>query len=472
MLSQQFYTWMLGLLIFPLSVSADIVMYTIPGTDLTIPLSGEVIVNPGGTVTLSHIRGKLHFPIEQVRFIRTPPPNRLFETKLRKATSERQVEPILAASRWALHNGLLTECRQALSEAHKLDAKHEQIAKLAAAMPYYRKVVPPSPEIEAKMKKFVGRESMKFERSAHFVLLHDLSEKPDDKTKLTPAKKRLALLEKVYESYFVDFALGGKLMRPPAEPLQVITFAQHSDYLNFVSRLNPELKQAAGFYSPQENLAIFYDQKTDEALAGINSLLKLLNQLREEIRRQQLSGAGDFIRLVKTLELLVEIMKENQDIEVLTHECTHQLAANSGLIPRDSLFVRWTHEGLAAYFESPKEAVWSGIGAVNEQRLAYYRALERDPEHGSIEFLVSDRVFDYAQSNGAVLAAYGQAWALTHFLMETRFTKLMSFYEKLGKLPKQKLLMPPTDSYCSIRLTKSLEIAASLNRNGVATCDP
>jgi hypothetical protein len=96
---------------------------------------------------------------------------------------------------------------------------------------------------------------------------------------------------------------------------------------------------------------------------------------------------------------------------------------------------KWVHEGLAAYFESPNDGAWSGIGAVNEQRIKYYRALEPDKEHSNLNFIVGDQIFDYAASLGAVLHGYGQAWAITHFLVEKHFDELMRFYKALGELP-------------------------------------
>jgi hypothetical protein len=83
--------------------------------------------------------------------------------------------------------------------------------------------------------------------------------------------------------------------------------------------------------------------------------------------------------MADTLALLVQIDRENNDISVVTHEAAHQLAGNTGLLPRDIMIPTWAHEGLATYFEAPKDAAWSGIGAVNEERLDMYRQLERSP---------------------------------------------------------------------------------------------
>ena len=107
------------------------------------------------------------------------------------------------------------------------------------------------------------------------------------------------------------------------------------------------------------------------------------------------------VRLADTIQLLTEVSRENSDIEVVSHEATHHMAGNTGLMPGDAPVPIWAAEGLATYFESPKEAAWSGIGSVNEERLRWYRGLERDKMHSNIDFIVSDQIFTRAASHGA-----------------------------------------------------------------------
>jgi hypothetical protein len=53
----------------------------------------------------------------------------------------------------------------------------------------------------------------------------------------------------------------------------------------------------------------------------------------------------------------------------------------------------------------------------------------------NIDFINGDQIFSYAKSHGAKLHGYGQAWALTHFLMERHFDELMVYYRRLGEMP-------------------------------------
>ena len=152
-------------------------------------------------------------------------------------------------------------------------------------------------------------------------------------------------------------------------------------------------------------------------------------------------GTADQIRLTETIGLLTKVAKENADIEVVSHEATHHMAGATELMPNDAQVPIWAAEGIATYFESPKEASWSGIGSVNKERLDWYRALEDDREHSNIDFIVSDRIFTKAGNLESLLHGYGQSWALTHFLMERHPTKLIEYYRVVGEKRSEK---PPT----------------------------
>ncbi|MEX2025797.1 MAG: DUF1570 domain-containing protein, partial [Pirellulaceae bacterium] len=210
----------------------------------------------------------------------------------------------------------------------------------------------------------------------------------------------------------------------------------------FTDRLGPEMSSAAGFWNTRTNISVFFDHSTKEELKSLTSMAKQLEKERDQAVKNRSPGAADIRRLSDTLTLLVEVAKENYDIEVVSHEATHQMAGNTGLLPRHVLVPSWVHEGLATYFEAPDEATWSGVGAVNRERLDWYRALEIDRAHSNIDFIVGDQIFRFAATNGATLHGYGQAWALTHFLMEKRFDEFMTFYRRLGEMPPDVVLSP------------------------------
>ena len=272
---------------------------------------------------------------------------------------------------------------------------------------------------------------MKVAVSAHYVLLHDTSDVRLGRKKQTRAEARLQLLETVYEAFFMKFAFNGVVLESPTEHLKVLLFAEESTFLRYSTILDPQLAFAAGFWSPKDNISVFYDQGTTKSM-------KLMIDIAEDLKRKKNQFRGTSIspemtHLSNSFELLVKIAREEADIEVVSHEATHQLAGNSGIMSRDKIGSRWAHEGLASYFETPAGAVWGGIGSVNQTRLEDYRTIARDQSRSRLEEMVSDGLFYKAKSQNQAVEVYGQAWALTYFLMEKRFDKLMDYYAKCAK---------------------------------------
>ena len=153
--------------------------------------------------------------------------------------------------------------------------------------------------------------------------------------------------------------------------------------------MSPTLKSTAGFYHRKKNVSVFYDQGTGKSFEGLHELNKKLQVEKKEAVKRRIPGTKDLVRFANTLQLLTDLAAENLDVEVVSHEATHHMAGMTGLMPGDAPVPVWAAEGLATYFESPKNAAWSGIGAVNRDRLELYRHLARDTKHSNIEFIVS-----------------------------------------------------------------------------------
>ncbi len=422
---------MLGVLTLSTLAKADYAIYTIPGTDVQIPIAGETHYNPGGTVTHRHPRGTLYFGARDIRVIKVPTPEQIYAKKYRKVVSSKNVDEMIELAAWTVRNGMLAKCKALLGEAWKIDPEHPRLKKLAAMVQYIHRPVSRSTTAETHLTEYVKGSDMVISPSKHFILLHNRDIAKDPVTKKSRAEMRLELLEQVYETFFLTFAFNGVYLRPPVEPMEVVLFTQHADFLSFASHAtgSRSVAQLAGFYKPDDNVAIFYDNATDKRREGLIELVKAMRQTKEDVKRTRIAGAGEVIRLINALELLIDIEREAADVATVSHECVHQLAANTGMFPRDGYFIRWVHEGLASYFESSTNGLWRGAGVVDHDRIDYYRILEGDPVRGSLEFIVSDLGFLVEASLGDQLPAYGQAWALTHFLINKHFDELVKFYK-------------------------------------------
>ncbi len=418
------------------TAKADFVVYRIPNTSLAVVLQGKTRVNPGRTVSFRHPKfGKLVFDLQNAEIHKAPSTSAVVQREVRKAINSKDVDEMIKAARLALRRGLLRDYYDAMKAAYKINPQHEDVQRVVKLKRQMNRPLGDSSKQEEELRKLIRDPQMKIAKSKHFVLLHDTSDKPGPNRKLPRAEERLQLLEVVYESFLLKFYSEGVELEVPKEYLKVVLFHDHDDYLRFATKMNPSLASTAGFWHRKINVSVFFDQGTHESFSSLKSLAKQLQKAKESALKSRGPGTSDLVRMANTFSLLSEIGQEDSDIEVVSHETTHQMAGNTGLLPRRVQIPVWVHEGLASYFESPRDASWSGIGAVNRDRLRWYRALEKDTEHSNIDFIVGDQIFSFARSSGTKLHGYGQAWALTHFLMETHFEQLTSFYRRLGELP-------------------------------------
>lgn len=417
--------------------SADLVRYLVPGTDLEVVLRGRYQVQPGGNAAFTHPKlGRLIMAASDVEHHQLTEPSDRYEIMIRNAKT---AEQFMDAAAFALRNGLVEKVYEATAEAIALDPNNEKAKKIMELKEIIHNTdLGTSEAEEAALRQAVKIGRMKVAKSAHFILLHDTPDTFNRESGRTKprSQERLELLELVYESFLLKFYSEGVELEIPKERLMVVLFNEEADYNNFATSLSPQLSSAIGFYDPKLNISFFYDHGSSEDFRELRGLVDILKDRGEQFGRDRDPRARDTIRMAATLSLLIEIDRENSDIEVVSHECTHQMAGNTGLFPRDVMTPSWVHEGLATYFESPSEAAWSGIGAVNAERLPLYRVLaEQDPEHSHIDFIVGDKIFDLANNHLETVHGYSQAWGLTHFLMEHHFEELMTFYRRLGEMP-------------------------------------
>ncbi len=166
---------------------ADIVLYNVPNTGLVFVLQGTASTNPGRTVTFRHPKfGTLYLALEDVQKFEMPSTRSLAQGRLRKAEKEKSVESCLAAARWALHSGLLDVFYEAASAAWKIDKDNPVVQRLAAMNRRINTKIPESKALEKEMLDFAqGVSNMEFQRSDHFLLLHDTPSKQDRRSKKT-----------------------------------------------------------------------------------------------------------------------------------------------------------------------------------------------------------------------------------------------------------------------------------------------
>ena len=427
----------LGMFATASAARADIVYYRLGGSNLVVVLQGKVTVNPGGTVTFQHpkLGGTMYFNVKDTEIKRVPTTLEQFSKQLGRAGKD--ADKRFAAAQWALRHGLLKQFYEAVDKTLEADPQHAGAFKVRKLKKLMDQKITDASKQEKELRDLVKRDQMKIAQSDHFILLHDTPDKPAPNRRIPRAQERLQLLEQVYESFLLRFYSSGVELEIPKEKMKVVLFHQHQDYLFFATNLSASLSSAAGFWSSDINTSVFYDNGSTEDFKELLRVADEFQDLKKDLQRARAAGVGDIRRMADTLTYIVNMERENLDIEVVSHEATHQMAGNTGLLPRDVRVPSWVHEGLATYFETPQGANWGGIGAVNGDRLKWYRMLEPDREHSNIDFIVGDQIFDYAGNHVSKVAGYGQAWALTHFLLEKHFDGFIAFYRRLGEMPPE-----------------------------------
>lgn len=432
------YLWaVLVCLALVVPARADLIECRISGTNLYTMLVGEVTSNPGGTASLRHKYGLLVFDQSDiVKIYKSKSPYEIHEREISRAIQSKKADEVMKAAKSALKHGLLEKCYDDVNKALEFDPRHEEALRLKQLRDDIKK--PAGGDLaaqEAYMRKLVPNANMKVATSNHFILLHDTPAKPVEGHRLTRSEERLKLLEQVYETFLLKFHAQGVELELPKERLMVVLFNDFSHFRAFATSLSPDLQSASGFWDSRSNVGFFFDHGTRDP-----RLKELVGKLADLKKLAAKSRVGEVVRMANQLTALIAIEQENSDISVVSHECTHMMAGNTGLFPRGVIVPSWVHEGLATYFEAPGDATWAGIGAVNEERIEWYRALANDREHSNIDFIVGDQIFDFAASTSATLHGYAQAWALTHFLIEKHFTQFQEFYRKLGEFPPDTVL--------------------------------
>ena len=184
-----------------------------------------------------------------------------------------------------------------------------------------------------------------------------------------------------------------------------------------------------GYYAPNHNWAVFYNQRSDPATQDwerwLNRTARRLLRMpgRANAKINVINPRGKFTLTKRELaqemetqwERVIATVREANAV-VTQHEAAHQLAFNAGIQHRNVHYPAWLSEGLACMFEVPRSQ-HGGMGAqrTNQARLASYRALAKKNGQFGLAALLQ---FDPTGKSVNTEAFYAESWATFAFLFK------------------------------------------------------
>jgi hypothetical protein len=215
-----------------------------------------------------------------------------------------------------------------------------------------------------------------------------------------------ALFERLYVSFHNYWKQRGMKLSEPEFPLVAIILRDQKEFAAFATKdAGADAATAKGYFAIGSNRMVLYDLTAADA-----------------------GAAGNEADISKRLAAIP------YNIATVIHEATHQIAFNSGMHTRLADNPLWLVEGMAMYFETPdlsSKTGWKTAGAVNDERLGQFRDfLTKRRKPDSLETLIAtDARFNDAEQ---MPDAYGEAWALTQFLIRTKKEAYVKYLNMLA----------------------------------------
>lgn len=264
----------------------------------------------------------------------------------------------------------------------------------------------------------------------HYVVVYDTSREY--------AEWASSLLEGLYRALVGYWKKQGIKLEEPRFPLPVVIHRTTEAY-NVASRADGVPAGAIGYYHMRSNRVRMYDLSGSDSLRAGGAGLR--RGSRREITRMLAQPAAEPL------------------VATIVHEATHQVCFNTGLLERFTDLPIWLVEGMAVYFEAPQSGSrrgWSGIGKVNQRRLATFRRNLPKWNTNSLTSLIAsdDRLRDTRTAG----AAYADAWALNYFLIKKRRKDYVAYVKTLGE--RKPLEGPPADETDSEQAARRMQVFA------------
>jgi hypothetical protein len=237
----------------------------------------------------------------------------------------------------------------------------------------------------------------------HYVVCTD--------TSLAYAEWCGGLLERLHKAFGVFWKARKMDVQTPEFPLPVVILKTRTEFAELAAfDRTPGSAKGAGYFLITGNRIVLYDLTATEQQSPAKTV-------------------SDVFRRVQSVP---------GSVATVVHEATHQIAFNAGLHTRYADNPVWMTEGMAMYFETPdlkSRRGWQTIGRLNRNRKSQFLDfVAKRRKADSLESLIgSDARFREPDSQ---VDAYGEAWALSYFLIRTKPRQYSAWLTKIAAKPR------------------------------------
>ncbi len=390
-----------------------------------------------GSTKLTDVLGDV-----EVKHVPMPTVRQRYQREFSKLDKEPRPDKLLELAGWVLTHGLLDKFPEIMDKLAKADPKHPALLayrKVHTAME--RPVTRDDPAVSWQSR--LG-DHCRVKESKHYVLIYDVPS-PEK------AQRWLDQMEATYKGFFYWFALRGMALEVPDRRLVAVLLDNPEVFEHQHKQVFDSLPMVAdGFYARRDNLAVFSATRLDDAFealdktvtgywrsAGMDEAAFLQGKITRKFTDPENLTAS-------TLTLVHRLVRDESEVATVSYECTRQLIAAVGLLPRAVQAPQWNDFGMASFFETPRGAFWPGFGAPSWAYLVHYKQWESakklDDPVKALTSVVTDRYFREAaaskQKEKPQLRARAMAWALNYYLMHKKLGGLMRYYQELSQMPR------------------------------------
>ncbi|MCS6851044.1 MAG: DUF1570 domain-containing protein [Gemmataceae bacterium] len=383
-------------------------------------------------------------------FLRLPTAYQEMEEKQKELLADKSAEKRLEVAEWALGRGLLNEFVTHMDELVKTPSDNARIKAVAQSYAQVKEALQAAkPKDDALISHWKDRLNLRDPfLTNHYTVLYDSSV-----TNPPEVARYAARLERCLQGFYYWFALRGVVLPVPSKRLVAILVDKPDDFRKWHAVFDSVPMVGDGFFTRRDNLLIFSTVRLDEVYQTLSrsnqqelwsqgwSFTDLLGGRSREGSPK--SATPDLIARASSLALLQRAMLEESERLTVSHEATRQLVAAAGLLPRGVAAPEWIQFGLASVFETPRTALWDGVGIPHWEYLLEYKLRKADEPADepkvALQRTITDYYFYQAARSGTpedVTRARTQAWALAYFLAQRHLGELLRYYQELATLPR------------------------------------